>query len=93
VADEARSARARAGQSDAGDAVAIAEVVLRRRHELGPALEPEVVRALALLEGLRRQSVYDRTQAIQRLRAIWTQIDPQAEARVASARHNGHCAS
>jgi len=71
------------GKSDAGDAVAIAEVVLRRRQELGPALEPELVRALALLEGLRRQSIYDRTQAIQRLRAIWTQIDPQAETQVA----------
>jgi transposase len=71
------------GKSDAGDAIAIAEVALRRPHELGPALEPELVRALALLEGLRRQSVYDRTQAIQRLRAIWTQIDPQAEARLA----------
>ena len=52
-------------------------------HELGPALEPELVRALALLEGLRRQSIYDRTQAIQRLRAIWTQVDPQAEAQLA----------
>src|SRR6266516_8011285 len=62
------------GKSDAGDAVAVAEVVLRRRSELGPALEPELVRALALLEGLRRQSIYDRTQAIQRLRAIWTQV-------------------
>jgi transposase len=77
------------GKSDAGDAVAIAEVVLRRRHELGPALEPELVRALALLEGLRRQSVYDRTQAIQRLRAIWTQIDPQAEAQVAKCATQG----
>jgi transposase len=72
------------GKSDPGDAVAIAEVVLRRRHELGPALEPQLIRALALLEGLRRQSVYDRTQAIQRLRAIWTQIDPQAEAQIAN---------
>jgi len=71
------------GKSDAGDASAVAEVVLRRRSELGPALEPELVRALRLLEGLRRQSVYDRTQAIQRLRAIWTQVDPQAEAQLA----------
>jgi transposase len=71
------------GKSDAGDAIAVAEVVLRRRSELGPALEPELVRALGLLEGLRRQSIYDRTQAIQRLRAIWTQVDPQAEAKVA----------
>lgn len=71
------------GKSDAGDAVAVAEVVLRRRSELGPALEPELVRALGLLEGLRRQSIYDRTQAIQRLRAIWTQLDPPAEAQLA----------
>lgn len=70
------------GKSDNGDAVAIAEVVLRRRDQLGPALESELVRALTLLEGLRRQSVYDRTQAIQRLRAIWTQLDPEAEAQL-----------
>jgi len=70
------------GKSDAGDATAVAEVVLRRRSELGPALEPELVRALGLLEGLRRQSIYDRTQAIQRLRAIWTQVDPPAEAQL-----------
>jgi transposase len=75
------------GKSEAGDAVAIAEVVLRRRHQLGSALEPELVRAFALLEGLRRQSVYDRTQAIQRLRAIWTQADPEAEATL------GNCAT
>lgn len=70
------------GKSDAGDAMAIAEVVLRKAHQLGPALEPELARALSLLETLRRQSVYDRTQAIQRLRAIWTQFDPEAEREV-----------
>ncbi|MGI8478452.1 MAG: IS110 family transposase [Gaiellaceae bacterium] len=70
------------GKSDPGDALAIAQVVLRKRAELGPALEPELIRALALLEGLRRQSVYARTQAIQRLRAIWTQLDPEGEAQV-----------
>jgi transposase len=75
------------GKSEVGDAAAIAEVVLRRRDELGCALEPELVRAVALLEGLRRQSVYDRTQAIQRLRAIWSQADPEAEAEV------GNCAT
>jgi transposase len=71
------------GKSDAGDAAAIAEVVLRKRSELGPAAEPEVVRAMALLESLRRQSVVQRTQAIQRLRAIWTQVDPEGEREVA----------
>jgi transposase len=71
------------GKSDAGDATAIAEVVLRKRAELGPAAEPEMVRATALLETLRRQSVAQRTQAIQRLRAIWTQVDPEAEREVA----------
>ena len=49
------------------------------RDELGPALEPEVVRALAMLELQRRRFVRDRTQAIQRLRADWTQVDPVAE--------------
>ena len=33
------------GKSDPTDAVAIAQVVLRRGDELGPALEPELVRA------------------------------------------------
>jgi transposase len=70
------------GKSDPGDAIAIAHVVLRKRAQLGPALEPELIRAVALLETLRRQSVGDRTQAIQRLRAIWTQVDPAAERRV-----------
>ena len=70
------------GKSDAGDATAIAEVVLRKRSELGPAAEHDPVRAMALLEALRRQSVAQRTQAIQRLRAIWTQVDPEAEREV-----------
>ena len=54
----------------------------RKRAELGPALEPELVRALALLELQRRRLVRDRTQAIQRLRADWNQVDPVGEARV-----------
>jgi transposase len=57
-------------------------VVLRKRAELGPALEAELVRALALLELQRRRLVRDRTQAIQRLRADWNQVDPVGEARV-----------
>jgi transposase len=73
------------GKSDPGDALAIAHVVLRKRDQLGRALEPELIRAVALLETLRRQSVGDRTQAIQRLRAIWTQLDPEAEAKVVHA--------
>jgi transposase len=70
------------GKTDPGDAIAVAQVVLRKRPELGPALEPELVRALALLELQRRRLVRDRTQAIQRLRADWNQIDPVGEARV-----------
>jgi transposase len=70
------------GKSDPGDALAIADVVRRKRSELGPALEPELVRALALLELQRRRFVRDRTQAIQRLRSDWTQLDPVAEASV-----------
>src|SRR4051812_8851525 len=70
------------GKTDPGDAIAVAQVVLRKGAELGPALEPELVRALALLELQRRRLVRDRTQAIQRLRADWNQIDPVGEARV-----------
>lgn len=70
------------GKTDPGDAIAVAQVVLRKRDQLGPALEPELVRALALLELQRRRLVRDRTQAIQRLRADWNQIDPVGEARV-----------
>jgi len=68
------------GKTDPGDALSIAHVVLIARDELGPAEEPEVVRALAMLELQRRRFVRDRTQAIQRLRADWTQHDPVAEA-------------
>ena len=70
------------GKTDPGDAIAVTQVVLAKRSELGPALEPELVRALALLELQRRRLVRDRTQAVQRLRADWNQIDPVAEARV-----------
>lgn len=70
------------GKSDPGDAVAIARVVLYDREHLGPALEPELVRALAIVETLRRQTVARRSDAIQRLRALWTQFDPEAEAAV-----------
>jgi hypothetical protein len=33
-------------KSDPGDAVAIKQVVLRKREQLGPALEPELIRGL-----------------------------------------------
>ena len=70
------------GKTDPGDALAIADVVRRKRDQLGPALEPELVRALAMLELQRKRFVRDRTQAIQRLRSDWTQVDPVAEAKV-----------
>jgi transposase len=70
------------GKTDPGDALAIADVVRRKRADLGPALEPALVRALSMLELQRRRFVADRTQAIQRLRADWTQADPVAEAQV-----------
>ena len=38
--------------------------------------------AIALLETHGRQTVWRRTDAIQRLRAVWTQVDPDAEAAV-----------
>src|SRR5262249_49695113 len=72
------------GKSDPGDAVAIAQCVLRHRDKLGPALEPPLIRAIALLETHRRQSVTRRTDAIQRLRAVWAQLDPEAEAATAN---------
>jgi transposase len=68
------------GKTDPGDALSIAKVVLLHRDELGPAQEPEIVRALGMLELQRRRFVRDRTQAIQRLRSDWTQLDPVAEA-------------
>jgi transposase len=43
----------------------------------------KLVRALGLLDAARRQEVRDRTRAIQRLRAVWTTIDPAAEASTA----------
>lgn len=70
------------GKTDPGDAISIAQVVLRKRSELGPALEPELVRTLGMLELQRRRFVRDRTQAIQRLRADWTQFDPVSEGQV-----------
>jgi transposase len=68
------------GKTDPGDALSIAHVVLSARDELGPAEEPEIVRALAMLELQRRRFVRDRTKAIQRLRSDWTQHDPVGEA-------------
>jgi transposase len=70
------------GKTDAGDALSIAKVILTNRNDLGPAEEPEIVRALGMLELQRRRFVRDRTQAIQRLRSDWTQVDPVAEAGV-----------
>jgi transposase len=67
------------GKSDPADAVAIAQCVLRHRDKLGPALERPLIRAIALLEAHRRQSVTRRTDAIQRLRAVWAQLEPEAE--------------
>jgi transposase len=68
------------GKTDPGDALSIAKVVLTNREDLGPAQEPELIRALGMLELQRRRLVRDRTQAIQRLRSDWTQLDPVAEA-------------
>jgi transposase len=70
------------GKTDSGDALAIADVVRRKHAELGPALQPELIRAISILELQRRRFVLDRTQAIQRLRSDWTQVDPVAEAKV-----------
>jgi transposase len=68
------------GKTDLGDAEAIARVVLAGADRLGAALQPELVRAVALLEAARRQEVRDRTKTILRLRAVWATVDPAAEA-------------
>jgi transposase len=78
------------GKTDPGDALSIAHVVLRHRDQLGPAAEPELVRALGMLELQRRRFVRDRTQAIQRLRSDWTQHDPVAEAAVVRCDRQRH---
>jgi hypothetical protein len=80
LAHPPRASPPRTGKTDPGDALSIAQVVLTSREDLGPAEEPEIVRALAMLELQRRRFVRDRTQAIQRLRSDWTQHDPVAEA-------------
>jgi transposase len=67
------------GKTDPGDALSIAHVALTKRAELGPAQEPELVCVLGMLELQRRRFVRDRTQAIQRLRSDWTQLEPVAE--------------
>jgi transposase len=67
------------GRTDAADALTIAQVVRVDGQRLGPALEPELVRTIRLLELARRQAVRDRTRLIQRLRALWVQVDPEAE--------------
>ena len=67
------------GKTDATDAQVIAQVVRLEAGRLGPALEPELVRTMRLLELWRRQAVRDRTQLIKRLRSLWVQTDSQAE--------------
>jgi transposase len=67
------------GKTDAADALVIAQVVRLDADRLSPALEPELVRMIRLLELARRQAVRDRTQLIQRLRSLWLQIDPTGE--------------
>jgi transposase len=67
-------------KTDAQDAEAIARVVARHRARLAPALQPELVRAIGLMETARRQEVRDRTKVILRLRALWSSVDPAAEA-------------
>jgi transposase len=79
------------GKTDPGDALAIADVVRRKRGQLSPALEPELVRALAMLELQRRRFVRDRTQAIQRLRSDWTQQDPWPRPARCAATASANC--
>jgi Transposase len=71
------------GKTDPGDAIAVAQVVLRKRGARARA-RARAGAGLALLELQRRRLVRDRTQAIQRLRADWNQVYPVGEARVAN---------
>jgi hypothetical protein len=80
------------GKTDAGDALSIAKVVLTGCDELGPAEEPEVVRALGMLELQRRRFVRDRTKAIQRLRSDWTHRTRSPKPASCAATANAHCA-
>jgi hypothetical protein len=80
------------GKTDLGDAHATARVELRCRDQAGPALEPELVRALGLLELQRHRPVRDRTQAIQRLRSTWQQVDAVAEEQTLRCSASASCA-
>jgi transposase len=51
------------GKTDHGDALSVAHVVLTKRDELRVAQEPELVRALGMLELQRRRFVRDRFKA------------------------------
>jgi transposase len=76
------------GKTDVADAVAIAHVVRLKCKELAPALSPELVRALALLELLRRQAVKDaprRSSGCARCGFRWT-LRPRARSGTAIAR-------
>ena len=66
------------GKSDPADAVAIASASCATGTSSGRH-RAAADRAIALLETHRRQSVARRTDAIQRLRAVWSQLDPEAE--------------
>jgi transposase len=75
------------GKSDERDALAIAEITLRRQGKLGPGVRPEPVKAIALLETARRGYVKERVQQILRLRMILSDIDPAFESTIGGLSH------
>jgi len=75
------------GKSDERDALAIAEVTLRRQGKLGPGVRPEPIKAIAFLETARRGYVKERVQQILRLRAILSDIDPAFESSLGDLSH------
>ena len=88
TARERRSLR-RAGKTDAGDALAIARVVLRE-PTLGPVPMPGMAADLKLLVDAREQAVSERTRVLNRLHAHLVILVPGYERTVpnlAAARH------
>lgn len=64
------------GKTDARDAAVIADQARMRRDLYSPRLVDEITVGLALLTACRADLVADRTQAVNRLRALLTGIFP-----------------
>jgi hypothetical protein len=81
------------GKTDTGDALSIAKVVLTDRDDLGPAQEPELVRALAMLELQRRRFVRDRTRPFSACEQIGHNTTPSPKPESSGATASASCES